>query len=346
MVASDKQVTPQNQIAVEPKFKVGGVAVYGDLILAPMDGYSDQPFRSLCRSLGSAMSYTEFINAIDIVYILKRIEPKFAYLEAERPIVFQIFDDDPQRLLKATLKLLPYQPDIIDINMGCSDKSVAGRGAGAGLLREPAKVAEIFRLLSQNLPVPVTGKIRLGWDADSRNYMEIARLIEDNGGALLAVHGRTKAQGYSGEADWDAIAEIKQALQIPVIGNGDVRTTADIQRLQAHTNCDAVMVGRAAIGNPWIFGRLNREQVSLDQVRAIVYDHLRRMQTFYGEERGLVLFRKHAAHYLGPLFGSREQRRQLLTETDGSSFLDSIEDMIRTAEQMLVAQKESIHSTL
>lgn len=317
--------SPSEGITSQPAFQVGGVPVYGDLILAPMDGYSDQPFRSLCRSLGSAMSYTEFINALDVVHILKRIEPKFAYLPGEHPVVFQIFDDDPQRLLKAAQMLLPYQPDIIDVNMGCSDKSVSGRGAGAGLLREPTKVAEIFRLLSKNLPVPVTGKIRLGWDNDSRNYLEIARLIEENGGALVAVHGRTRAQWYGGEADWEAIAEIKQALHIPVIGNGDVLTVADIQRLKAQTGCDGVMVGRAAIGNPWIFARRDRPEVSHSQVRQIVYDHLGRMQAFYGDERGLVLFRKHAAHYLGPLFSSVAQRRTLLTETDSENFLAGIE---------------------
>lgn len=323
----DPLIVSDTAIAIEPAFRVGGVAVHGDIILSPMDGYSDQPFRSLCRSIGSAMSYTEFINAIDVVHILKRIEAKFAYLEAERPVVFQIFDDDPQRLLKAAQMLVPYQPDIIDINMGCSDKSVAGRGAGAGLLREPTKVASIFRLLSQNLPVPVTGKIRLGWDAESRNYLDIARIIEDNGGALVAVHGRTKAQGYGGEADWDAIAEIKQALHIPVIGNGDVRTVADIDRLKVHTGCDGVMVGRAAIGNPWIFARLNREDVTREQVHQIVYDHLGRMQGFYGPERGLVLFRKHTAHYLGPLFKSVAERRELLTETDSQNFLAKVESL-------------------
>lgn len=333
-MVSKNHLSPDSQIAIQPAFRVGEIPVYGDLILAPMDGYSDQPFRSLCRSLGSAMSYTEFINAIDVVHILKRIEPKFTYLEAERPIVFQIFDDDPQRLLKAALKLLPYRPDIIDVNMGCSDKSVAGRGAGAGLLREPAKVAEIFRTLSHSLPVPVTGKIRLGWDADSRNYLEIARLIEENGGTLLAVHARTKAQGYGGEADWDAIAEIKQAVHIPVIGNGDIKRVTDIQRLKAHTGCDGVMIGRAAIGNPWIFKRLDREQVSLEQVRAIVHDHLARMLAFYGQERGLVIFRKHAAHYLGPIFNSPEQRRLLLTETDSERFLMRIEALMADFEQV------------
>jgi tRNA-dihydrouridine synthase B len=319
---------PTQATAGQPVFHVGSVPVYGDLILAPMDGYSDLPFRSLCRSLGSAMSYTEFINALDVLHIRKRIEPKFAYLPHERPVVFQIFDEDPQRLLKAATLLLPYQPDIIDINMGCSAKSVSGRGAGAGLLREPAKVAQIFSLLSKNIPLPVTGKIRLGWDADSRNYLQIARIVEENGGALLAVHGRTRAQGYGGEADWDAIAEIKQALHIPVIGNGDVRSVADIQRLQAHTGCDGVMVGRAAIANPWIFARLERQNVTHTQVRQIVREHLSRMQAFYGVERGLVLFRKYVARTMAPLFASAEQRRQLLSETDAQVFLASIEALL------------------
>jgi tRNA-dihydrouridine synthase B len=326
---SSPGINPPTQVtAVQPVFHVGSVPVYGDLILAPMDGYSDLPFRSLCRSLGSAMSYTEFINALDVLHIRKRIEPKFAYLAHERPVVFQIFDDDPQRLLKAATLLLPYQPDIIDVNMGCSAKSVSGRGAGAGLLREPAKVAQIFSLLSQNIPLPVTGKIRLGWDADSRNYLQIARIVEENGGALLAVHGRTRAQGYGGEADWDAIAKIKQGLHIPVIGNGDVRSVADIQRLKTHTGCDGVMVGRAAIANPWIFARLERQNVTHTQVRQIVREHLSRMLAFYGEERGLVLFRKYVARTMAPLFGSAEQRRQLLSETDVQVFLASIEALL------------------
>ena len=181
-----------------PVFRVGTIPVYGDLILSPMDGYSDLPFRSLARRLGSAMSYTEFINAIDVVYGHPHLERKLAYLESERPVVYQVFDDDPERLVKAALKLRPRNPDIIDINMGCSARCVSGRGAGAGLLRTPEKIALIFSRLSKELDIPVTGKIRLGWDDASLNYLDIARIIEDNGGKLIAVHGRTKMQGYTG----------------------------------------------------------------------------------------------------------------------------------------------------
>ena len=191
------------------------------------------PFRSVARQLGSAMSYTEFINAGDVIHGKRpHWKDRLAYKENERPVVFQIFDNDADRLLNAALKLQEYQPDIIDINMGCSDHSVSSRGAGAGFLRTPLKIAEIFKKLSHSLTIPVTGKIRLGWDDYTRNYLLVSRIIEENGGQLIAVHARTRMQGYQGQADWDAIAEVKQSVSIPVIGNGDVRTVADIDRLK------------------------------------------------------------------------------------------------------------------
>lgn len=311
-----------------PAFHVGSVPVYRDLILSPMDGFSDLPFRLMCRELGSAMSYTEFINALDILNSHPRIEEKFAYMPEERPVVFQIFDNDINRLLEAALRLQERHPDVIDINMGCSDRSVSGRGAGAGLLRTPLKVARIFKTLSASLDVPVTGKIRLGWDDDCRNYLLIARIIEENGGAALAVHGRTKAQGYGGKADWDAIAEIKDALSIPVIGNGDVRKVADIERMKAHTRCDAVMIGRGAIGNPWIFSRLDRDQVPIEQVRFTMLRHLERMLTFYEGDYGLVLFRKHASRYLSPFPLTRSQRKRLFEAECPQEFSELLDSLL------------------
>jgi nifR3 family TIM-barrel protein len=304
-----------------PTFFVGPVPVYGDLILSPMDGFSDLPFRTICRELGSAMSYTEFINAIDIVQESPRIEQKVAYLTEERPVVFQIFDNDPDRILDAAQRLQERAPDVIDINMGCSVRRVSGRGAGAGLLLEPRKIAQIFDKLTNELEVPISGKIRLGWDDDSLNYLLIARIIEQHGGALVAVHGRTRTQGYGGQADWDAIAEIKRAVSIPVIGNGDVRTVADIERLKRHTGCDGVMIGRGAIGNPWIFSRLDRQQVQPDQVRQIMLDHLSRMLSFYEGNYGLVLYRKHLTRYLSQEPLTRQQRERLLTAERPQDFI-------------------------
>lgn len=313
-----------------PSFHIRSIPVYGDLILSPMDGFSDLPFRSLCRELGSAMSYTEFINCLDLVppggqpkrAIPEPVLKKLAFLPGERPVVFQIFDSDPDRLLAAALRLQEFGPDLIDINMGCSVSSVAGRGAGAGLLRTPLKIARTFRKLSRALDVPVTGKIRLGWDEDSRNYPLVARIIEENGGALVAVHGRTRSQGYGGQADWEAIAEIKAAVSIPVLGNGDVRTPAGCEQMRSQTGVDGVMIGRGAIGNPWVFSRLERSQVPPDIARATLVSHLDRMLAFYGTERGLILFRKHASRYISPLPLTKMQREQLLTASSPGEFLE------------------------
>jgi len=310
-----------------PTFYIRHIPIYGDLILSPMDGYSDQPYRVLCRSLGSAMSYTEFINALDVMQDHPHLQPKLAYLEAERPVVYQIFDSEPARLLEVALRLQQHGPDIIDSNLGCSVRCVSGRGAGAGLLREPEKVAQIFSMLSRSLKVPVTAKMRLGWDEDSRNYRLIARIIEENGGALIAVHGRTRAQAYGGQADWSAIAEIKESVSIPVIANGDVSSVADIERIKTETGCDGVMIGRAAIGNPWIFSRLDRDQVSAALLHQTMQRHLKSMLEFYGPERGLLLFRKHASRYLAPLNLTTDQRQRLLTTNHPVEFLQTLTDL-------------------
>jgi len=322
---------------VAPDFYVRSIPVYGDLILSPMDGFSDLPFRSLCRELGSAMSYTEFINAIDILQRQGRLPlkegEKLEFLPEERPVVFQIFDSEPERLLEAALILQERGPDIIDVNMGCSARNVSGRGAGAGLLRDPGKIARVFGLLSQKLDVPVTGKIRLGWDETSLNYLDVARAIEEHGGALIAVHARTRQQGYKGEADWDAIARIKAEVSVPVIGNGDVRTISDIERMKTLTGCDGVMIGRSAIGNPWIFSRMDRDQVTNSQVRQVMNLHLERMLSFYGEGRGLVLFRKHANHYLSNSSNASQrltpdERRNLLTTENVGEFIARIHQIL------------------
>jgi len=290
-----------------------------------MDGFSDWPFRSICRALGSAMSYTEFVKAEFIVHALEHIAARFTYDEAERPVVFQIYGDDPEELLEAALRLQEKRPDIIDINMGCPARTVANRGAGVGLMRTPLKVARIFRKLSAALEVPVTGKIRLGWD-DYRSYKLIARIVEENGGAAIAVHGRTKEQGYGGQADWDAIAEVKAAVKIPIIGNGDVKSVADIDRMKAHTGCEAVMIGRAAVGNPWIFSRLDRSQVTPEMVRQMVHQHLERNLAFYGPRKGLLLFRKHAMQYLKLRRLPRATRTKILLQDQVDDFLDLLEE--------------------
>jgi nifR3 family TIM-barrel protein len=286
-----------------------------------MDGYSDWPFRSICRALGSAMSYTEFVKVEKILSRSKEPAKRLYFEEAERPITFQIYGDDPDLILKAALKIEPLKPDIIDLNMGCPAKSIADRGAGVGMMPTPEKIARTFKLLTSNLKVPVTGKIRLGWDRD-KNYKLIARIVEEEGGSLIAVHGRTKEQRYSGNADWDAVAEVKSTVRIPVIGSGDVRSVSDIQRMKQHTNCDAVMIGRAAIANPWIFMGLDREQVPAELLKQTVHEHLQKSVQFYGEEDGQRLFRKYAVQYLLLKTLDRDSRKEILKERPSGEFLE------------------------
>ena len=306
---------------IPPTFHIRDIPIYGDAILAPMDGYSDWPFRSLCRELGSAMSYTEFVQVEKILSKSKQPAKKLHYEEVERPVTFQLYGDNPDRIVEAALLVQEWGPNIIDINMGCPAKSVSDRGAGVGMMKSPLKIARTFTKLSAKLKVPLTGKIRLGWERN-KNYKLIARIVEECGGSLIAIHGRTKEQSYSGSANWDAIAEVKAAVKIPVIGNGDVKRVEDIEKIKRYTGCDAVMIGRAALANPWIFSRLDREQVTSEQVQQTVHKHLAKSIQFYGEEDGQRLFRKYAVQYLLMQTLTRETRKQILKPMPSGEFLE------------------------
>lgn len=303
-------------------FYVRDIPVYGDVLLSPMDGYSDLPFRLICRELGSAMSYTEFVNVDELISRKPKVKgrQKLRFDPSEHPMVFQIYGHDEDRLVKTAIQLQELKPDIIDINMGCYVKSISERGAGSGMLCRPDTIRRVFSRLSAALEIPVTGKIRLGWDDNSRNYKDVARILEDSGASLIAVHGRTRSQAYQGAADWDAIAEVKACVKIPVIGNGDVRTVMDIARMKSHTGCNAVMIGRAAIGNPWIFARRDREQVTQSERVSLMRRHLALNMEFYGEHAGLLLFRKHAKKYIHGVPGEEQLRIPLLTCTTVEEF--------------------------
>lgn len=313
-------------MANEPTFYVRDIPVYGDAILAPMAGYSDVPYRALCRAYGSAMQYTEFVPVEALLG--KRVHERFRRrLDKkldEYPMVFQIFGNDAQKLLEAGLRIQEWGPDIIDINMGCATRKVSGRGAGVGMMPKPELIAETFRLLSTHLQVPVTGKIRLGWDATQENYLQIGQILEDNGAQLIAMHGRTKVQKYGGLANWDAIAELKQTVSVPVIGNGDVNEPEDIERMKAHTSCDAVMIGRAAIGNPWIFARQNRVDLPFAEVLRAIRLHVREMVDYYGEFGGLMQFRKHLKRYVDDVPLAEDHLPQLLTSDSLADFEEGL----------------------
>jgi nifR3 family TIM-barrel protein len=273
------------------------------------------------------MSYTEFVRAVDVLEGKASVFKKLIYDESERPVAFQIYGNDPNQIVEAALRIRSLGPDTIDLNMGCPEKKVANRGAGVGMMRTPLKIARTIRKLVKALDIPVTGKMRIGWE-DCKTYKLVARIVEEEGGALIAIHGRTKEQGYRGCADWDAIAEVKAAVKIPVIGNGDVRTVADIKRIQDYTGCDAVMIGRGAIANPWIFSDRDRDEVTPEEVRQFMREHLKRNIEFYGEEDGQRLFRKYVAQYLMlKRHLTREERREVLSTHPPEKFLGVLDEI-------------------
>lgn len=298
-----------------PIFYIRDIPVYGDTILSPMAAYSDVPYRAICRRFGSAMHYTEFVPTEALLHqpnpLWRRLD---GHPDGERPLIFQIFGHDARLILQAAQRIEAWGPDIIDINMGCAAPRISENGAGVGMMRQPKLIAETFRLLTKHLTVPVTGKLRLGWDESSKNYLEIGKILVDNGAALLALHGRTRVQNYRGEADWDAIAQLKQSVSVPVIGNGDVKTAVDIDKIKAYTGCDGVMIGRAALGNPWIFSRQERETVTFLQVTAVIRQHLQESIAYYGNPTGLLTFRRHLKHYLSGLALKPFLRPMLATE--------------------------------
>jgi tRNA-dihydrouridine synthase len=205
------------------------------------------------------------------------------------------------------------------------------------MMPQPELIAETFHLLSHYLSVPVSGKIRLGWDDNQRNYAEIARIMEENGASLVAMHARTKIQQYGGEANWDEIASLRQTISLPVIGNGDVQTPEDIERMKAHTGCDAVMIGRAAIGNPWIFGRLRRENLSPGDIIVAVKQHLSEMDAYYGATLGVMLFRKHLKQYLAGELWAETMLPQMLKITD----LEELQAALSMAGEMVHVSRET-----
>jgi nifR3 family TIM-barrel protein len=306
-----------------PTFWVRDIPIYGDAILAPMAGYSDVTYRAVCQAHGSAMNYTEFVAS---EALLGDPNPQWRRLDKKRdeyPVVFQIFGNDAHKLLAAAQRIEEWNPHIIDINMGCSVDKVSGRGAGVGMMTQPKLVAQTFRLLSKHLSVPVTGKIRLGWDDEQRNYLEIAKIMEDNGASLIAMHGRTKQQKYQFKADWDAIAELKQAVSVPVIGNGDIRTPDDIRRMKAYTGCDAVMIGRGAVGNPWIFSYRERASLTRAEIADTIRLHLREMLDYYEFPEGMIKFHRHLRRYFTGL-----PLKPLLNRLINSQDLNEFDDLL------------------
>ncbi len=314
---------------IEAAFHIGDTPITGQLVLAPMSGYNDQPFRRLCREMGAALTYTGLLSAAGIVHGSHRTDRMLRFEGDVPPLVCQIFGRHEDEIVAAARRVAERGKIVaLDFNLGCAKPKITSGGSGAAWLRDPASIGRLFSRLTRVLDIPVTGKIRLGWDAASRNHLDVARVLEDNGAALVAVHGRTAEQAYHGAADWDAIAEVKHALTIPVLASGDVKTPADIDRILDHTGCDGVMIGRAAIGHPWIFQRRAEADVPLAERVLVMQRHLRDMIAFHGAYHGARRFRKHLCKYLGNAGLNRSQRRALLLCNDAHELQRGIAGLV------------------
>lgn len=306
-------------------FYIRDIPVGGDgpvVALSPMAGISDSPYRKITRRLGSAVSFTEFVSTEGLRRGNRKTIDMFRYTESERPLIFQIFGRNPESIIEAALIAEEMGPDIIDLNMGCSVKKVALKGAGAGLLRDPILVSRIVSGMVKALRVPVTAKIRLGWSGKEKNYREIVKSLEESGISMISVHGRTRDQGYKGYSDWNTIGDIKSRASVPILGNGDVLSHSDAKERIARYGVDGVLIGRAAIGNPWIFSGRDRSAVSVHEVVELVLEHLNDMLTFYGEKHGLKLFRKHVVKYMRGFSGAGDVRNRLVTTDSVEEFRD------------------------
>ena len=299
--------------------KIGNLELENNVFLAPMAGVTDLPFRLLCKEMGCGLVYSEMVSAKGILYDNKNTTELLEIDPNERPVAVQLFGSDPEILGAMAKKIEPYPIDIIDVNMGCPAPKIVKNGEGSCLMKTPELVGKIVKSLVESQSKPVTIKFRKGFDDDHINAVEIAKIAEANGASAVAVHGRTREQYYSGKADWDIIKQVKAAVNIPVIGNGDVFSPEDAKNLLDHTGCDAIMVGRGAQGNPWIFkrilhylqtGELLPEPTAEERVEKALR-HSQMLIDYKGEYIGVREMRKHMAWYMKGLPGAAELRGKL-----------------------------------
>lgn len=323
-------------------FKIGNVEIKNRIVFAPMAGVSNISFRTIIKEMGAGLIYSEMVSSMGIVYGSSKTIDLINFNEEERPISIQIFGNDVDSFVKAARYIEEnYHPDIIDINMGCPVPKIALKSqAGSALLKNPEKIGEIVSKVVSVVSIPVTVKIRSGWDSASINACEVAKRCEEAGASAIAIHGRTRAQGYSGTADWGIIKAVKESVSIPVIGNGDVRTIYDAKRMLDETGVDAVMIGRATLGNPWFIKECvsyveDGEIIPLPSISDkldMIKKHYLLLKKYNNEKVALLEIRMHALWYIKGIPGVKKYKSMITNCSSESEFFEVIDSIRRNAD--------------
>ncbi len=316
-------------------WKIGNIEIKNRVVFAPMAGISNESFRTIIKEMGAGLIYSEMVSNLGIIYNSKNTLDLLKINDNERPISIQIFGSDTNNFVEAAKYVCEnIKPDILDINMGCPVPKVALKSqAGSGLLKNPDKIYEIIHEVVKSVNIPVTVKIRSGWNKDTINCVEVAKLIEKAGASAIAIHPRTREQGYSGNADWSLIKKVKESVNIPVIGNGDIKTIYDAKRMLDETNCDAIMIGRAAIGNPWFikecvqFIENNKiiERPTYKEIIDMIMKHYNLIKKNEGDRKAILDIKTHALAYLKNIPKSKILKTELAVCKNEEEFLKCID---------------------
>ena len=318
------------------QIKIGDILIDKTSALAPMASVADKTYRLLCKEFGASYLVSEMISSKGLCYGDKKTARLCEIETEERPMALQLFGEEPVFMGKAAYLLNKYNPDIIDINMGCPVPKIAGNGSGSALMKTPKVAFEIARETVKNASCPVTVKIRAGWDSENINAVDFAKGLEQAGVSAIAVHGRTRNQMYSGKADWEIIRQVKEAVSITVIGNGDVKIPQDCKAMYERTGCDLVMIGRGSYGRPWIFREVAHyletgellPEMSLDEKMAVMLKHGKMLCDYKGEKQGMKEMRKNVAWYIKGLPNSAKMRGEC-------GLLNEYADLEKMVEQIL-----------
>ena len=314
--------------------KIGSVTISGTAVLAPLAGVTDIPFRVLCRRFGASAVFSEMVSSEGLVRGSEKSNRFLEYREEERPVALQLFGSDPEVMGQAARIVEERKPDLIDLNFGCPVKKIVRNNAGSALLKDPPLMGRIVRSVVSSVSVPVTAKIRTGWDESSLPVAEIGSMLQDSGVSAITLHARTRSMQFSGSADWSEIHALKQAVSVPVIGNGDVRTPEDAQNMTDRTGCDLVMIGRGALGNPWIFRDVEQYNKtgkvpvppSYHERLSVCCEQFEHSCSLYGERITRNTMKKHIGWYLKGIPGSTKVKVNIFMQRDAGKILSLLRE--------------------